>query len=464
MAIVTNPNDYAGAGAKTPTDKIVQASIGGIAATSAVAASAATTAQNQLNAGASTPSIETSVAVHVDNGINADAGNYMNNRTPDRAAAADVARSRTPRISGVYRAEVPQTKITSRKAESTDTLLFLLTDFDATKPHMTIRFADYKRPNPFAPAVMETKQTIHLPLPQELLDPTSIEWSTTTLNTVGNIANLAGMQQANATPEAVTLAAGATAAAAGMSMMGKGIESIGQTLNSRTLGAAAQIAGSVTGQAAPNIVTLIEQGLGAVANPNPSYAFRGPSLRTYSFSWVIHPRNETESENMMRIINTLKKHALPGTKIGTNTALLEYPSMCQVNLKPWDNGSGPYGWGEYSFIKYKKSVITGISANFAPNGVPAFFRGNRKAPVFATLTISFAEIEFFTDLDYGAEGGGTTRDFIAEGIGLAAETFSSLVGTVGDAAGQIITGSVGLITDPPAEEPPPEPPAEPPVE
>jgi hypothetical protein len=457
MAIVANANDYAGAGGKTPSDKIVEASIGGIAATAAVSNSAATSAQSQLNAGASIPSIEAYIASLTDNGINADAGNYMNNRTPDRAAASDVAKTRTPRVSGVYRANIPQTKITEIKKNNTSSSLFLLSDMmkDGKMPYMQIAFSKYERPNPFAPAKLNPEQTIYMPLPQELLDPTQIEWSLTTLNTVGNLANLPGATNA-------ADAATATAAAAGMSLLEPGIKAMASTterlskVGGSTLG---QITSSAVSGASQNIVTLIEQSLGAVPNPNPSYAFRGPSLRTYSFSWIIHPRNETESQNMMNIINALKKHALPGTKIGTNTALLDYPSMCQVNLKPWDNGSGPYQWGENTFIKYKKSVITGISANFAPNGVPAFFRGSRKAPVFAALTISFAEIEFFTDLDYGAEGGSTVTDFIGDAIGRAANTYSSFVGTIGDAAGQIIAGSAGLITDPPAEDPPAEPPA-----
>lgn len=460
MAIVDNPNNYAGAGTKTPTDKIIQASIGGLATTAAVAASAATAAQNQLNAGVSTPSIEASVAAQVDGAINADAGNYMNNRTPDRAAAADVAKSRTPRISGVYTANIPQVKIKDAKNNNDTNMLFLLSDMekDGKMPYMQIAFADYTRPNPFAPAKLNPKQTIYMPIPQELLDPTSIEWSLTTLNTVGNITNMAtsGLKD-----QAALDAAGATTAAAGMSLLGAGINAMGQTLNNRSFGAATQIVGSVTSSAAPNIVTLIEQGLGAVPNPNPSYAFRGPSLRTYSFSWVIHPRNEQESINMMNVINALKKHALPGTKIGTNTALLDYPSMCQINLMPWDRGgTGPYGWTDNTFIKYKKSVITGISVNFAPNGVPAFFRGNRKAPVFASLMVSFAEIEFFIDQDFGEAPGGSTTDFLANAAIMAANTFSSLVSTAGEAAGQIISNSIGLITDPPPEEPPAEPPAE----
>lgn len=394
---------------KAPTDRAIDAIAAGVAAgaTSSDTNTTATLTSNELlAAGLAVNNITNQTAERTDSAILGASNDYTGatGRDVARASASDISRRRVPELSGtVVSRVVPQEKISSG-FDGSDNKLTLLTEMDFEGPRMRILFGKYQRPNPFSPAAVNHELTVFLPLPTELVDMNQISYSPESLETVGDIANVLG---------AGGTGAGTAAAAALMRNSQELISSFGSTMAQGGTGIVAAM-GSALRQGSKNIATVLEQAIGVAPNPNPSMAFRGPTLRTYTYTWTFHPNNVEESRRLRSFIREVKKRALPAATIATNTALLNYPQMCQINLFPWDaNGVAPYYWGPNTLMKYKKSVITSVNVNYAPNNVPAFFEGT-KLPVFVNMSISFTEIEFFTSDDYleadGERLGGSTTE------------------------------------------------------
>ena len=56
---------------------------------------------------------------------------------------------------------------------------------------------------------------------------------------------------------------------------------------------------------------LLARTTGAVMNPNMELLFKGPALRSFTFSWKMSPRDKKESEVIAKIIRTFKQSMAP---------------------------------------------------------------------------------------------------------------------------------------------------------
>ena len=56
---------------------------------------------------------------------------------------------------------------------------------------------------------------------------------------------------------------------------------------------------------------LLSRTSGAVLNPNMELLFKGPALRSFTFSWKMSPRDKKESEVIAKIIRTFKQSMAP---------------------------------------------------------------------------------------------------------------------------------------------------------
>lgn len=389
---------------KSPLNRMVDGIASGVSAgvaSAIVPQNAQLTAGGLLSSGLSINNAEQETAAKIDSAIIGSADDYTAATGKDtaRASAADVSRARVPEISGQFAdVAVPEKKIRNVNNGQINNVHLLTEMNHDEQPYMRMVFGNYKRPNPFKPASIETDFVAFLPLPRELVDSTSINYSAEQLGTVGDIANVIGSGGESA---------GTSVAAAALRSSGSIVSTAGKLMQTfgankgGALGAVSKLAGAATQAGAPAIATVLQQALGVAPNPNPSLAFRGPTLRTFAFTWMFHPNNVAESQRLQKFIRELRKRALPSPTVSTNTALLNYPQMCQINLFPWDRDGADnvWGWGNHSFMKFKKSVVTGFNINYAPSGVPAFFEGT-KYPVFAAITIQLSEIEFFTADDW----------------------------------------------------------------
>lgn len=317
--------------------------------------------------------------------------------------------------------------------------------------HCRLSFAKYSRPKPFDNAKLETEKVIVLPLPMELMDTTSVDYTTKELETVGDILNMN-----------ITSGAGALALRVAGEQISTGAGDVMGAISSQ-LGADSSFAQGVSQEVRQQILppdkitSALQASMGLAPNPNLVVNFQGPKLREFSFSWTFYPHSEIESGNIKMAIEEIRKRSLPYSAGGTSAGVLGYPNMVQMNFYPWDNlGESPnaYGWTEQSIIRMKKCVIDRVAVNYAPNNVPAFFQGGQAAPVAIRLELSLREIEYMMAEDYmdgvfTREGGvagteaGAARDSVWGRYTLAVGAGGAYIGSVGGTAGAVVGGVLG---------------------
>lgn len=124
--------------------------------------------------------------------------------------------------------------------------------------------------------------------------------------------------------------------------------------------------------------------LGLQINPFMFMMFRRPNFKEFALKWTLAPNNRQESETLKRIINQLKKAALPSK---LNDFVMRYPDIAMVSFKP-DN---------YLF-KMKPCAIVSVNVDYTGGGKPSFF--NSGAPTIVNLTLQLKEIQLWNQDNY----------------------------------------------------------------
>jgi hypothetical protein len=235
---------------------------------------------------------------------------------------------------------------------------------DMGKYYMMLDFQSYHRPSPQMEAIFKRFRTIALPVPRDLKETFGLNVDAKPQGVGGGLADIG-----------TDLLRGA----------GEGVK--GQLF---------ALAYSALVQKAEGAGDAIGQLVGAVPNPHLQAIFSGVDLREHTFQWTFAPRNPHESETLMTIIREIKKNSLPAYST-QGTAALQYPPMVELKLMPWNET------GE-DFIRFKKCLVKSVSVNYAPAGLPSFFR-NTKLPTMIQLELNFLETEIQTAADYGLKAG-----------------------------------------------------------
>jgi hypothetical protein len=140
---------------------------------------------------------------------------------------------------------------------------------------------------------------------------------------------------------------------------------------------------------AAGIGGLVDQALqltGLAQNPFLTVLFKQPEFKRHQFSWKLSPNNYRESNTLRDIISTIKSNMLPAMAPSAGGTLLTYPIE------------------EYLY-KFKPCVIESMSVNYAPAGLPSFFK-RTSAPTEVTLSLSLLEIEYWLKEDIVDPSGG----------------------------------------------------------
>lgn len=292
-----------------------------------------------------------------------------------------------------------------------------------------IRMGKYVRPKPFDTAGFISDFEVILPLPNELRDDTRADFSTPSLETVGDILNTLSPASAAGAAQGVlatTLGLGLRKSGDIISgTIGAGLGGLGDLMSPSVGDAVQQQTQQILDPA--SITSAIQQFAGVAPNPNQTVAFQGPALRDHNFTWTFFPNDDVESNNIRALVNELKKRSLPTSTMSDHAGILNYPHMAIINFYPWDSrGSATppgnvYGWTDQSIIKIKKCFIASVNVNYSPSGQAAFFAGDKR-PVAVQLSLSLKEIEYMMGEDYGGSSG-------YDGI-------SNLFGRIGELAGQ----------------------------
>jgi hypothetical protein len=129
---------------------------------------------------------------------------------------------------------------------------------------------------------------------------------------------------------------------------------------------------------------------GNAPNPHMAVTFNGVNLKKHQFSWRLSPDNYAESKELENIIRQLQAAALPRTE-GRHGLLLTFPDIVIVEMNP------------SNLIPFKPCAIDSVGINYAPNGVPSFFRAydtssddGKRYPTEVELTIVLRELDIHT--------------------------------------------------------------------
>ena len=218
------------------------------------------------------------------------------------------------------------------------------------------------------------ESSIALPIPSNLADTFSMRVLPTELGSVGN-----------ATRDIVSMAGEGNLTAMGV------FETAKSALAGQGTRIAAASLDSLTGT---NTAKAIEVATGMVVNPRIALAFEGVDLKSHTFTWTLAPRSAAESDKLRKIIQQIKKSALPtfNNSFGQKV-FLNYPNVVDVSFLGTTDGFMYY---------FKRAMISQVEVNYSGSGAPAFVEGGK--PAVVGLTLSMTEIDIHTSEDYGGEG------------------------------------------------------------
>ena len=188
--------------------------------------------------------------------------------------------------------------------------------------------------------------SVILPIPGGLQDQSSAGWNSATMNPLERAAAEVALQA--------------------ISKGGKGFtdsveKQIKKTLSDGGKDAKDALAGYFAGQAAGVGEQVLQRGMGVVVNPNMELLFKGPSIRQFSFSFLLAPRSEKETTEVANIIRFFKQGMSP---IRSQSALfLRTPNT--FRLRYIYRGDGKDSDHKY-LSKFKECALLNTTVNYTP--------------------------------------------------------------------------------------------------
>lgn len=158
------------------------------------------------------------------------------------------------------------------------------------------------------------------------------------------------------------------------------------------------LAGAAVGGSAGNLLTRTT---GGIVNPNIELLFKGPSLRTFSFTFPLLARSEKESKVILQIIRFFKQGMSVKKSDGAlflkspHTFRIKYISAKEKDNHPWIN-------------LIKECALTNCSVNYTPAGNYATY--DNGAMTMYEITLNFSELEPIFDDDYKDLGNNDGND------------------------------------------------------
>lgn len=128
---------------------------------------------------------------------------------------------------------------------------------------------------------------------------------------------------------------------------------------------------------------------GRAINPGVQILYKSTHLRTFDFSFLFAPRSERESESMKRIIQTVRKYSAPEDQ----DIFYRAPAECEIEFH-YAGQINPH------VIKMKRQVVTGITVQYAPQGVYSTFTNGH--PVTCMFSMRTREMEIIDRADVEA--------------------------------------------------------------
>ena len=154
--------------------------------------------------------------------------------------------------------------------------------------------------------------------------------------------------------------------------------------------------------AATGVKGILARTKGEVINPNLELIFGGPQLRPFTFTYLLSPRDNKESQEILSIIRLFKQSMAPQTS-GSNL-FLKAPNTYKLEFLTQGSAGSPHRF----LPKIKECALLSCNVNYTPNGTYMTYEDS--SMVTYEMTLSFQELDPIYNADYGNLNGGSDRD------------------------------------------------------
>jgi len=237
--------------------------------------------------------------------------------------------------------------------------------------------------------------TIILPIPANIQDTNSVDYSDSKLDGLQGAAAASVYDLMNTDVSKTNIASAAGTAAT--DFQGK-LAAGGVTPNKAKDLALTKLTSHALSIFGGNVTAnqLYARSRGEVINPNMELLFNGPKLRAFKFSFKLTPRNEREAKQCKLIIRAFKRNMAPKSNPGGKGFFLKTPNIFELRYRS--------GLKNHPFLhKFKQCFLTDVNVNYTGDGVYSTY--DDATPVSMILDLSFKELEPIFDIDYDAEQG-----------------------------------------------------------
>ena len=218
--------------------------------------------------------------------------------------------------------------------------------------------------------------TVILPIPAGIQDGQAVTWGGQTMSPLD-------MAMANVALAGVTEGPGGMVDA-----VGDAAKNIADNFEGNKKALAAVIAGMAAGGQ-----QLLTRTTGAIANPNMELLFGGPSLRTFSFQFLLAPRDKDEAMTVIKILRFFKQGMAP---IRTKSRLfMKSPHTFKLSYRNSDGKEHKY------LNKFKECALQSLGVDYAPNGQYSTYEDGVMTAYQMTMT--YSELNPIYNDDYGNE-------------------------------------------------------------
>ena len=216
--------------------------------------------------------------------------------------------------------------------------------------------------------------SVILPIPGGIQDGQAVTWGCQSMSPLD-------MALAN-----VALTTVGEGPGAGVGKAGDLAKNIAKDFGANKEALAAVIAGMAAGGQ-----QLLTRTTGAIANPNMELLFGGPNLRTFSFQFLLAPRDKSEAMTVIKILRFFKQGMAP---IRTKSRLfMKSPHTFKLSYR---NSSGD----QHKFLnKFKECALQSMGVDYAPNGQYSTYEDGVMTAYQMTMT--YSELNPIFNDDYG---------------------------------------------------------------
>ncbi len=221
---------------------------------------------------------------------------------------------------------------------------------------------------------------VYLPIPQNIGDSKKTGWDTSTISPLDALKTQLALT-AMTDPGKILQGIKDT----------KGFGEIDDTTRQAILSKLAGAAAGVDGDA------LIARATGQVMNPNMEVLFKGPTIRDFTFDFILAPRSMSEAQQVKQIIRTFKQHMTPKGVSG-NGFFIGSPDVFVLEYKK--------GANSHPFLNvFKPMAMTSMDMSYTESNTYSTYHDG--TPTVMKMTLGFRELNpvYFEDYD---EGEGTS--------------------------------------------------------